>query len=105
MVKDNLKRKKLTDLWHARLGHINNQALQKIVDSGMVHGIPKFQVLMDDSSCAGCAMGRDQFEVVRDQMGIEKVETVSAGEELNYSEDIYSGMHSGVELEYEEEMT
>ena len=45
------------ELWHKRLGHMNVQSLVKIVNAGVVRGVPKLGDKLD-SMCSACNKGK-----------------------------------------------
>nr|DAD29955.1 TPA_asm: hypothetical protein HUJ06_031423 [Nelumbo nucifera] len=47
-------------LWHARLGHIGYQLLQKISSQKLLDGIPIFKDFHHDMVCSGCQYGKSQ---------------------------------------------
>ena len=47
-----------TKLWHARLGHLNTEAMQRLVRKQMVDGLPSALPTTDIGVCEGCALGK-----------------------------------------------
>nr|DAD30116.1 TPA_asm: hypothetical protein HUJ06_031584 [Nelumbo nucifera] len=47
-------------LWHARLGHVGYQLLQKISSQKLLDGIPIFKDFHHDMVCSGCRYGKSQ---------------------------------------------
>ena len=45
-------------LWHARLGHVGFQLLQKISTKQLLDGVPIFKDIQDDEICPGCQYGK-----------------------------------------------
>jgi transposase InsO family protein len=45
-------------LWHARLGHLNTNAMQRLVRKQMVDGLPALPTTNDIGVCEGCALGK-----------------------------------------------
>ncbi|KAM2091058.1 hypothetical protein ACFX1T_029593 [Malus domestica] len=51
-----------SQIWHKRLGHLNEKSLKVLEEQGLVHGLPKLE--MSQSVCEGCMLGkqhRDSF--------------------------------------------
>lgn len=44
--------------WHARLGHINMQSLQKLAQNGLVHGLPSIEHV--DQLCEACLASKQR---------------------------------------------
>ena len=45
-------------LWHARLGHVGFQLLQKISTKQLLDGVPVFKHIQHDEICPGCQYGK-----------------------------------------------
>ena len=66
------------DLWHQRLGHLNNQQLHKMVKDDRVSGI-KLSPRSGESICEGCVVGKMQrkpFKAVDHEQSTKKLELV-----------------------------
>ena len=48
---------KTTDLWHARLGHVNYHKLKMMMNKSSLRGLPNLDV-RTDVVCAGCQYGK-----------------------------------------------
>ncbi len=63
------------DLWHQRLGQMNNQQLRRMVDEGHVSGI-RLSSPSDKSLCEGCIMGKRHRKPVDHKQSTKKLELV-----------------------------
>ena len=66
------------DLWHQRLGHLNGQQLNTLVERGLASGI-KLSATSELSFCEGCVEGKMQrkpFEPLTHQQSKKKLELV-----------------------------
>ena len=54
---DKTRKNEMTDLWHARLGHISYHKLKLIMEKSMLKGLPQLEV-KTDVVCAGCQYGK-----------------------------------------------
>lgn len=46
-----------TELWHQRLGHVNYQDMNQLINNDCVRGIPKFKI-KNTSVCGSCQLGK-----------------------------------------------
>jgi hypothetical protein len=51
------KGKQTVEFWHQRLGHVGFDKLGRIIEKGLVHGLPKADVKID-MVCSGCQFGK-----------------------------------------------
>ncbi|KAL1219422.1 Retrovirus-related Pol polyprotein from transposon TNT 1-94 [Cardamine amara subsp. amara] len=42
--------------WHARLGHVNLETMNKMINKGLVMGIPKISI--EKETCVSCLLGK-----------------------------------------------
>lgn len=72
-------------LWHARLGHVNFDAMKLLSASGMAHGIPEFT--RPKELCSGCLLSkhaRSPFPQQTSFMAIEKLELIHSDYAVPY---------------------